>query len=207
MFTGIVQGTCEVVSVKRGANLSTFVIDLGWQLSKSLRIGASISVDGVCLSAARITGTRVTLEAIRETLVRSTLATLTVGRKVNIERSASATDEVGGHRVSGHIHGTARICNLHQGENQRILTLHAPSEWIKYIFPKGFIALDGASLTVVDVNRRDSTFSIHLIPETLRTTTFASKPKGNRVNFEIDSQTQAVVDTVERVMNERSGVG
>ena len=205
MFTGIVQGVCRVVCVEQKTNLVAFVVDLGDELSEGLKTGASISVDGVCLSVTQITGHCAAFDAIRETLDRTTLATLEPGRQVNIERSASATDEVGGHRVSGHIHGTACIRDARQRENERILALQAPPEWMKYIFPKGFIALDGASLTVVDVDREDSLFTVHLIPETLRATTFASKRKGHQVNLEIDSQTQAIVDTVERIMMERYG--
>ena len=206
MFTGIVSGTCEVVSVAQETSLNTLVVELGRHFPMGLRTGASISIDGVCLSATRIADTQVTFEAIRETLDRTTLATVKVGQKVNVERSMSAADEIGGHRVSGHIHGIAHIVSVHKQVNERILTIHTPSEWMKYIMPKGFIALDGASLTVVDVNRPDSSFTIHLIPETLRTTTLAFKLQGDRVNLEVDSQTQAIVDTVERIMAERNGL-
>jgi riboflavin synthase len=205
MFTGIVQGVCRVVSVEQKTNLVAFLVDLGGELSEGLKTGASVSVDGVCLSVTQINGHCAAFDAIRETLDRTTLAALEPGRQVNIERSASAADEVGGHRVSGHIHGTAFISDARQRENERILALDAPPEWMNYIFPKGFIALDGASLTVVEVDRKDSVFTVHLIPETLRKTTFASKRKGQRVNLEIDAQTQAIVDTVERIMMERYG--
>ena len=205
MFTGIVQGVCGVVSVKQNTNLIAFAVDLGSELSEGLKTGASVSVDGVCLTVTQIDGHCAGFDAIQETLDRTTLAGLARGRQVNIERSASAADEVGGHRVSGHIHGTARIRNARQRENERIWELDAPPEWMNYIFPKGFIALDGASLTVVDVDREDCAFTVHLIPETLRKTTFASKREGDRVNLEIDAQTQAVVDTVERIMAERYG--
>lgn len=205
MFTGIVQGVRSVVSVERKTNLVGFVVDLGGDLSGGLRVGASVSVDGVCLTVTHITGTCAGFDAIQETLDRTTLAGLAPGRQVNIERSASAAHEVGGHRVSGHIHGTARIREVRQRENERVLALDAPPEWMNYIFPKGFIALDGASLTVVEVARNDCAFTVHLIPETLRKTTFASKQVGHRVNLEIDAQTQAIVDTVERIMAERYG--
>ncbi len=205
MFTGIVQGVRRVVSVERKTNLLAFVVDLGGELSEGLKPGASVSVDGVCLTVTQIAGTCAGFDAIQETLDRTTLASLAPGRQVNIERSASVTDEVGGHRVSGHIHGTARLRDARQRENERIWALDAPPEWMNYIFPKGFIALDGASLTVVDVDRDDYLFTVHLIPETLRKTTFASKRTGHRVNLEIDAQTQAVVDTVERIMADRYG--
>ena len=205
MFTGIVQGVRRVVSVEQETNLVSFVVDLGRELSEGLKTGSSVSVDGICLTVTQIAGTCAGFDAIQETLDRTTLATLAPGRQVNIERSASAADEVGGHRVSGHIHGTARIRDARQRENERIWALDAPPAWMKYIFPKGFIALDGASLTVVDVDRDDSVFTVHLIPETLRKTTFASKREGHRVNLEIDAQTQAVVDTVERIMADRYG--
>lgn len=204
MFTGIIQGICKVISVEQKPNLIVFVVDLGDKLSKNLKVGSSVSVDGVCLSAIDVVGTRATFESIQETLKRTTLEALAPERLVHIERSATAADEVGGHRVSGHVHGTAPIRNVHRQENKRILTLDAPPEWMKYIFSKGFVALDGASLTVVDVDRRDSLFTVHLIPETLRTTIFASKTKGSSVNLEIDYQTQAIVDTVERIVLERA---
>ena len=184
-------------------NLTRFVVELGNRLSKNLEVGSSLSVDGVCLSTVNVVGSRATFEVIKETQNRTTLADTSPGRKVHIERSLTMSDEIGGHAVSGHIDGTASVRDVYQLQNEWVLKLHARSEWMKYIFPKGFIALDGVSLTVVDVDRLRSTFTVHLIPETLRSTVFPSKNRGSSVNLEIDRNTQAIVDTVERILHER----
>ena len=189
--------------MEEGPNLIRFTIELGNKLSKNLDVGSSLSVDGVCLSAVRVAGSRATFEVIKETQNRTTLADIAPGRRVNIERSISVSDEIGGHLVSGHIDGMARVRDVQQRQNERILKIHARPEWMKYIFSKGFIALDGASLTVVAVDRPRSTFTVHLIPETLRSTVFSSKTRGSSVNLEIDRHTQAIVDTVERILHER----
>ena len=104
MFTGVILGTCGVISVEQKPNLVAFVVDLGDKLSKNLKIGSSVSVDGVCLSAIEVVGTRVTFEALQETLNRTALAALAPERLRHIERSASAADEVREYRVSGHVH-------------------------------------------------------------------------------------------------------
>ncbi|MEK7532799.1 MAG: riboflavin synthase, partial [Patescibacteria group bacterium] len=120
--------------------------------------------------------------------------------RVNIERSASLGDEIGGHLLSGHIMGTAEITDIDHSDNNHRVTFRAPREWMKYIFSKGFIALDGCSLTIVEVDKTASTFTVWLIPETLRVTTFGFKKVGDKVNVEIDSRTQTIVDTVQALM-------
>ena len=138
-------------------------------------------------------------DVIGETLKRTNLGFLKEGSPINFERSAKVGDEIGGHTVSGHVHTTATIVNVHQTEDNLRLEfeLQDPS-WIKYILPKGFVAVDGCSLTVGEVT--DKSFSVYLIPETLRVTVLGLKGKGDVVNIEAEAQTQAIVNTVERVV-------
>lgn len=132
---------------------------------------------------------------------RHALFLLQEGSKVNFERSARVGDEIGGHNVSGHVHCTATIAEVQQTENNRRVTFELPDDkWMKYVLPKGFISVDGCSLTVGEVEGRR--FSVYLIPETLRVTVFGFKEVGDKVNIEIEAQTQAIVDTVERVVGQ-----
>ena len=168
---------------------------------RGLRRGASVAVDGACLTVTKIDKTRVSFDLMGETLAKTTLGQLKENDRVNSERSASLGDEIGGHLLSGHITGTAEIVAIDHPENNHVVTFGVPPEWMKYIFPKGFIALDGASLTIVDVDKAAGTFTVWLIPETLRMTTFGFKKTGDRVNVEIDSRTQTIVDTVQALMS------
>lgn len=144
-------------------------------------------------------GSTLAFDIIIETLRATNLGTLQPGGSVNFERSARIGEEVGGHNVSGHVHTKARISNITDMENNRRVTFELPdSTWMKYILPKGYIAVDGTSLTIGEVT--GNTFSVYLIPETLRATVHGVKAEGEFVNIEIETQTQAIVDTVERVM-------
>ena len=200
MFTGIVQGLGEIKSIDDRSGLRTIVIKFDVQQSVSLKLGASVAIDGVCLSVMKIDGDEVVFELMGETLLKTTLRDLKVGDKINIERSAILGDEIGGHIMSGHVSSTAEIITIEEPENNHVITFRAPSEMMKYILSKGFIGLDGCSLTVVDVDKNENTFSVWLISETLRVTTFKLIKIGDRVNLEIDSQTQAIVDTVENFL-------
>lgn len=197
MFTGIVKGLGTVVSGEVTPGLARFTVELPGGYGGGLERGASVAIDGTCLTATDIVGDRVTFDVMRETLEKTTLGTLAVDSRVNVERSYRVGDEVGGHIVSGHVTGVAEIVSVETPENNRVVTFRVPTEWMKYILPKGFVGLDGCSLTVVDVDKAAGTFSVWLIPETLALTTFGFKKPGDRVNVEIDSKTQAIVDTVE----------
>jgi len=199
MFTGLVQAIAHVAWIKSSSTLTRYALTFPPSLLSHLTQGASVSVHGVCQTVVSIEGEKVIFEAIEETLKRTTLSTLVVDQSVNIERCAKLGDEIGGHLLSGHVAGTAEICDI----TQNIFTLRIESRWMKYFFSKGFIALNGASLTLVDVDRKKGVFSVHLIPETLRLTTFGKAKGGDKVNVEIDSQTQAIVETVERVLEEQ----
>ena len=194
MFTGIVQGTGCIQSVSGD---SVVTIDVQIPSTEGLEIGASVSIDGVCLTATSVSDT-VTFDVIPETLDRTTLGALSSGSNVNVERALKFGDELGGHLLSGHIMGTAEIVGV---ENQDY-TIQCPAEMVEYIQEKGYIAVDGISLTVGKTSGEGG-FDVHIIPETLRLTTLGSKGVGDQVNIEIDAMTQAVVETTKRLMESR----
>ncbi|MEC7743742.1 MAG: riboflavin synthase subunit alpha [Candidatus Thermoplasmatota archaeon] len=196
MYTGIVAGVAPVSSIEKGDGVLKITIDLEG-FDEGIVIGASVSLDGVCMTVVGINGSRISFDAIEETLRRTTLGNLSEGDLVNVERSLKVGDELGGHILSGHVMDKARIIEkLERGEGFD-LRIESPSGAIPYILEKGFIAVDGMSLTVGEVT--DSSFSLHIIPETIRSTTIGGKGEGDMVNIEIDSRTQAVVDTIRRM--------
>lgn len=199
MFTGIVKTCVPVVHITKESGLHHITVQFPLALAGGLQTGASVAVSGACLTVTNIEKEQVSFDIMGETIAKTTLGTLQEGDRVNIERSATLADEIGGHLLSGHITTAAEIIAVENPAHNHVVTFAVPPEWMKYIFPKGFIALDGASLTVVDVDKQKNTFSVWLIPETLRMTTFGFKKAGDRVNVEIDSRTQAIVDTVERI--------
>ncbi|KHO48389.1 MAG: riboflavin synthase [archaeon GW2011_AR5] len=194
MFSGIVQACVSITKIEKKKGLSRMTLDIG-SLAKGVRKGTSVSVAGVCLTAVEVSGKKISFELMNETLDRTTLGAAREGNRVNVERSVRLGDEIGGHIVSGHVDGTAAITKIEKPENNHIITFECP-DLLGYIFPKGFIALDGTSLTVVDVNRKTGTFTVHFIPETLKVTTFGSRKEGDRVNVEVDRMTMAVVETI-----------
>jgi len=198
MFTGIVKGLFPVGGVKKHSDLLQYFVSLPETMRMGLEVGASVAVDGVCQSVVQIEGDQVWFDAIEETLQRTTLDQLYVGRRVNIERSARLGDEIGGHLLSGHIFGRARISKIKTLENHSQFSFQCDPQWIKYFFTKGYVAVDGASLTLADIQPGE--FTVHLIPETLRVTTLGFKNVGDEVNIEFDSQTQVIVETVERIL-------
>jgi riboflavin synthase len=201
MFTGITRGTFAVTRVERKPDLVRFSVALPAELLAGLERGASVAVDGVCQTATDIGGGEVWFDAIAETLERTTLGELAVGRRVAIERSYKIGDELGGHEVAGHVTGKGRIARVSQRGDVHDLHIAVPEAWMKYILAKGFIAVDGSSLTVG--NTAPAGFDVHLIPETLRLTNLGNKRPGDGVNIELDARTVAIVDTVERVLAAR----
>jgi riboflavin synthase len=202
MYSGITRGLFPVTAIEERAGVTRFTVELDARLSANVELGASIAIDGVCLSVVAQEGTSVSFEAIAETMSRTTLDTLSLGRRVSVERSVKVGDELGGHDVFGHVIGTGSVLAHSFVGEQLDLTIAVPACWMKYILPKGFIALDGSSLTVSEARTRDS-FGVHLIPETLRLTSFRERHVGSRLNVELDARTVAIVDTVERVLSER----
>ena len=200
MFTGIVAASCEVVATEQGEEVRSIVVDLSGY-DDDLEIGASVAIDGVCMTVVSSIDGHVTFEAIPETLERTTVGLLKQGSRVNIERSLRMGDELGGHILSGHIMSTARILQRTQkGEGIDLLIEHQ-ADTKPYILEKGYVAVDGMSLTVGEV--QSDGFNLHIIPETLRITTIGAKTEGNLVNIEVDSRTQAVVDTIRSMEVER----
>ena len=196
MYTGIVQGNFEVVSVAKKPGLHTIVVALDSQLTRDLQIGASVAIDGVCLTVTAQDGDHVSFDVMQQTMQQTTLAQLLPGARVNIERSARYGDEIGGHGISGHIDTAVELVAREMTENNCELSFELPAAMQAYVFQRGFIGLNGCSLTVAEIDRDTAVFKVCLIPETLRVTTFSDKQVGDRVNLELDRQTQAIVDTV-----------
>jgi riboflavin synthase len=201
MFTGIVQGTAELEEIDEREQFRTHVVRLPAALLPGLQSGASVAHNGCCLTVVAIDGERVSFDLMQETLKVTNLGELKVGDRVNVERAARFGDEIGGHAMSGHILCTAEVSRVITSPNNHQLWLRLPAQWMKYVFTKGYIGIDGISLTIGEV--RGDEFNVNLIPETLQRTNIATRQVGDRINIEIDPQTQAIVDTVERVMAER----
>jgi riboflavin synthase len=202
MYTGITRGTFRVLQVVPGPSRIDLSVELNDELSHGLVPGASVSIDGVCLTAVTISGHTVSFQAVEETLKLTTLGSLRAGASVSVERSLRAGDEIGGHEIAGHVSGTGTISESIPRGDGLDLRVTVPPEWMKFILPKGFVAVDGSSLTVGETDAR-GWFWLHLIPETLRLTNFGHKRPGDRVNIELDARTVAIVSTVERVLAER----
>lgn len=203
MFTGIVQGLGAVQSIE--LNEAVWTLTLVLPNTEGLQRGASVAINGVCLTATDIDGSTVCFDVIPETLARSNLSVLEVGSTVNVERSLKMGDELGGHLLSGHVMGMGSIVSQTVVGEGMDLVVEAPSTMMKYIHEKGYIGLNGASLTIGEVKGQH--FAIHLIPETLALTTFGTCRQGDSINIEIDSMTQTVVATVERMLKQESGGG
>ena len=203
MFSGIVQGVAPIHSITEKADFRTQVVKLPPEMRKGLAIGASVANNGVCLTVTEINDDLVSFDLMQETLRITNLGALKVGDWVNIERAMQMGAEIGGHILSGHVYCTATISNIIASENNRQIWFELPNtEVMKYILTKGFVAVDGISLTIGEV--RGNQFCVNLIPETLQRTLMRQRKLGDRVNIEIDSQTQAIVDTVERYLANRS---
>ncbi len=196
MFTGIVSGTAPILRIAEGEGIRKITVDLGDFLD-GLETGASVSLDGVCMTVVSMDSGEVTFDAISETLDRTTLSDRSEGDWLNVERSMKLGDELGGHILSGHIMGTAEIIESKEIGEGLDLLISIPDGCSPFILEKGFIAVDGMSLTVGKCD--EESFGLHIIPETLRITTLDKKVVGDRVNIEIDSRTQAVVETMLRM--------
>lgn len=197
MFTGIIQGRARVVAVHPATGLKRLVVEFPQGHLNAIQTGASVALDGVCLTLVEREGNRLHFDVMQTTLATTKTGRLQPGDEVNFERAARLGDEIGGHLLSGHIHVMARVRRIERSENNLALFIDLPENWLRYVFPKGFIAVDGASLTVGQVDEKG--FSVHLIPETRRITHFDQLAEGSPVNIEIDSQTQTIVDTLDRL--------
>ncbi len=183
MFTGLVQAKGAVVAADNGR----FTIASPWE-ADSIALGASICCDGCCLSVTGVeptaSGAQFRVDVSNETLSKTTLEEWGQGRRINLERSLRAGDELGGHLVSGHVDGVARIQSIQPSGFSKIFEVRSPHALAKYIAPKGSVALDGVSLTVNEVS--GSLFTINVIPTTLDVTTWGERKVGDDVNMEVD---------------------
>jgi len=204
MFTGIVQTKGTVVSIDKHDELTKLVVSVADEQLHHLTVGASIAVNGVCLTVTRfeVTGKdvvgQVYFDVIDETLALTNLAQIQQRDRVNIERSVTFGTEIGGHIVSGHIQTMAIITDIASTQTNCQMRLTVDKRWMAYILYKGFVAINGISLTVGEVF--EDGFNIHLIPETLEVTNLGDAKVGHQLNIEIDQQTYTIVKTVERVL-------
>ena len=201
MFTGIVSGKGHVQKIIKSKDCISLIIKAPKGFSKNLLKGASVSVNGVCLTVKRGKTDILEFDVIEETLDKTNLKNICKSSKVNLERSMTAKTEIGGHLVSGHIHGTGQVLKVINRKETKDLQIKIPANLREYFFYKGYIALDGCSLTIGKVLK--SSFYIHLIPETVSVTTFKDTKKGDLINIEVEQATINTVETVKRVMLER----
>ena len=217
MFTGIVQTRLAVADVLKKEDFATFIFDFSDELADGLVIGASVAINGTCLTAREIipassgsgagssTGTRVSFDAIGQTLKVTNLGDLKAGSIVNIERAAKFGDEIGGHLLSGHVMQQVRVVEVIETANNLVVWMERPDNLAPYLLDKGYVALNGCSLTIAEV--AGDRFAVHLIPETRDVTTFGLVTVGDKINVEVDPQTQAVVDTVQRLLGSSEALG
>ena len=201
MYTGIVQGLEKVVNIQQGDNFTTLFISNDNDFFYDIFLGASVAIEGVCLTATSYDNVlnMVSFDVAQVSNTLTTLQFLKIGNTVNVERSIKAGMENGGHSLFGHIEGMATVKNAERTGETLHLDITIPDDNIKYFFKKGFIGLQGCSLTVNRVDRENSEISVDLIPETLRLTTFKDVQVGDKINFEIDQMTRTMVDTLESI--------
>lgn len=194
MFTGLVDDACPIIDLNHQLGLMTITIDFTSIGIQGLYLGASVAVNGTCLTVTAIKRNAISFQVIQETLNRTNLKYYKINDLVNIERCATFASEIGGHILSGHIHGTTSITQINSPVNNKIIWLAIPSFLQPYLFNKGYIALNGTSLTIAEVNENE--FSVHLIPETLKRTTWSKVKVGELINVEIDHHTYIIVDRI-----------
>jgi riboflavin synthase len=184
MFTGIISELGKVSAITKGESSAIFTINAPLLINE-IKLGDSVAVNGVCLTATSITGTSFTADVMVQTLSLTSLSQVSVGSAVNLELAAQLNARMGGHMVSGHIDGVATVVGLTQGDKWLQLDIKVPENLSKYIVNQGSIALDGVSLTVGEINDANLV-TVWLIPETLERTNLAAKQPGELVNVEVD---------------------
>jgi riboflavin synthase len=204
MYTGIVQGLGRVVALTPTVSGVHIALRFPHALLHELQLGASVSVDGVCLSVVSIDGDLICFDAIHATLERTNLGDRRVGEVVNLERSARQGDENGGHAMYGHVSDTARISSIALEGPRAHIELKVQEPWARYIFPRGFLSINGCSLTLAEADGDQGTCRVNLIPETIRVTGLFQYRVGDRLNIEVEQQTQVLVDVVERVLTRQA---
>lgn len=206
MFTGIVQGKGTIAAINDHDGLRTFEIEFPNGFTQGLEIGASVSIDGVCLTVTKIISeVRASFDVMMQSLNITTLGLYETGHAVNIERAAKDGAEIGGHPLSGHVDCTAAITKIEAFDGNKVIRFAVPPEFMRYIFAKGYIAVNGCSLTVSEASRTENWFEVWLIPETRRVTNFEAKCEGDKINIEIERGTQVMVDTIRDTVAETLG--
>ena len=209
MFTGIVEELGRVVRLETVEDSARLTVEAP-TVTQDVNLGDSVSVNGCCLTVTALHGSTFTADLMAETLTRTTLGSQAPGDPVNLERALRASDRLGGHIVQGHVDATAEVLDHHRGEHWDLLRIGLPQEIARYVAVKGSVALDGVSLTVVNVvDASDvapvpgagASLSVGLIPETLRRTTLGSRRPGERVNLEVD----VMAKYAERLLGARLG--
>jgi riboflavin synthase len=199
MFTGIVEerGRVAALTPEPGsARLSVHAVTV----LDGVQRGASIAVNGVCLTVVEHDTDGFTVDVMPETLRRSSLGHLSAGSAVNLERAAPVSGRLGGHVVQGHVDGVGTVRSREGGPRWDVVTIDLPGELARYVVVKGSIAVDGVSLTVTDVDDREGTFSVSLIPTTLELTTLGTAGAGTAVNLEVD----VLAKYVERLLDAKA---
>jgi len=198
MFTGIVEGLGKVVRMQSSGDAAQLVVDLG-PIAGGVSPGDSVALDGACLTAANISGKTITFDVSRETLSRTAIGHLRPGAQVNLERALRAGDRLGGHFVLGHVDGVGAIAAITPSSGQVTLKLAASPEIIARLVPKGSIAVSGISLTIAAITA--DSFSIAIIPHTMKNTNLPARSPGDKVNLELD----IIGKYVERLLALREG--
>jgi len=195
LFTGIIEAVGRLAAVEPRGSQVGVVVDAP-AVSEGVRIGDSIAVNGTCLTVTKIDVGRLHFDAVRETLERTSLGDQRVGARVNLERAMRADGRLDGHIVQGHVDGTGRVADLARDGDDVRLAVECGPEIARYLVPKGSVAIDGVSLTVVGVS--DAGFDVALIPHTLAATNLGDRRLGDRVNLEADVLGKYVVRYLER---------
>ena len=198
MFSGIVSHKSKVLKVESFSDFVRIHVSTPKNFNKGLKKGASVSVNGVCLTSKDNGSKNLKFDVIEETLLKTNLKHILKGDIVNLERSIKASSEIGGHLMSGHIHFTGEVKKIFEKENTKDMRISISREYSDYILEKGYIGVNGCSLTIGKVFKNQ--FNIHLIPETLKITNLEKLEEKDLVNIEIDQSTIAIVDTVKKTL-------
>lgn len=201
MFTGIVQGTGTIIDINKNNSVLTLNIKVPQPIAKKLTIGDSLAVDGVCLTVTSISDVNVSFDVVNETQNRTIISNYNKNSVINLEASLEFGQQVGGHLVSGHVQALGTIKEVEINGDTKNILFEIPDDCCKYIFEKGYIAINGCSLTIGKVIK--NTFYVHLIPETLRATNLDNLIYGDTANLELDQNTITIVDTTERMLSNK----
>ena len=202
MFSGIVQEAGKVIEFIKEKDIFNLSIECSSEFISDLKKGASISVDGVCLTVKDENPEILRFDLVEETIKRTNFQNIKTGDNVNLERSLKMGDEIGGHPVSGHIHGTSKVISIDKRDQSWNVKFSVESFMHDYMLHKGYVAINGCSLTVGEVS--NESFMIHLIPETLSITNLFQLEQDSIVNIELDQNTIIIADMVKKYLDGKS---